>query len=501
MSSSDTTTPGGQTRRHVRVLIVGSGLSGLGTAIRLSQAGITDYVVVERGPDVGGTWRDNTYPGAGCDVPSHLYSYSFALNPDWSRSFSPQAEIERYLQGVADRYGVRDKHLFDCAMTATRWDDTARRWEIDTARGGFTADFVVSAAGVLAEPNLPDIKGISSFEGEIFHSARWNHQASLAGKKVAVIGTGSSAVQIIPAIAPQAQRLDVYQRTATWVMPQFNRPYLAVERLAFKRVPGLQRLIRSLIYLVREVFVLTQVKAPWTGRLLELVGRAKMWLEIRDPVTRRKVLPQHRIGCKRMLVSNKFYRTLDRPDVDLVTDGIAEVRAHSIVTEDGTEREVDAIVLATGFHVADSPTFNLYAGRDGRTASEAADAEGYQMYKGTTVANFPNMFFMLGANSGLNYTSLIYIIESQLNYVIDAITRMDAENLQTFEVKLDTQRAYNRALDPKIARTVWVGGGCNSWFLDKHGRNSALWPDFSFRYRRQVRTFDLEAYDTTAKTA
>ncbi|MFE6921570.1 flavin-containing monooxygenase [Nocardia sp. NPDC057663] len=496
MSSNGTST----SRRHIQVLIIGSGLSGLGTAIRLSQRGLTDYLVIERGADVGGTWRDNTYPGAGCDVPSHLYSYSFALNPDWSRSFSPQAEIEQYLQQVADRYGVRDKHLFDTTMTAARWIDADGRWEVDTSNGAFTADFLVSAAGVLAEPNLPDIKGISSFEGEIFHSARWNHDASLAGKKVAVIGTGSSAVQIVPSIAPQVERLDVYQRTATWVMPQLNRPYLAPERFAFKHVPGLQRMIRALIYIAREAFVVTQVKVPWTGLLLEAVGRVKMRLEIRDPETRRKVLPQHRVGCKRMLVSNKFYGALDRDNVDLVTDGIAEVREHSIVSEDGTEREVDAIVLATGFHVADSPTFNLYTGRDGRTVSEAADAEGYQMYKGTTVANFPNMFFMLGANSGLNYTSLIYVIESQINYVVDAVTTMQQRNLQSFEVKLDAQHEYNRGLAPKMARTVWATGGCTSWFLDKHGNNSALWPDFSFRYRKLVRAFDIEAYETTAKT-
>ncbi|MFC4373841.1 flavin-containing monooxygenase [Nocardia halotolerans] len=500
MSSSDTPSRDGEAdRRHVRVLIVGSGLSGLGTAIRLGQRGITDYVVVERGPDVGGTWRDNTYPGAGCDVPSHLYSYSFAPNPDWSRSFSPQPEIEQYLRTVADRYGVREKHLFDCAMTGARWNATEGRWYVDTSRAAFTADFVVSAAGVLAEPKLPDIKGISSFEGKIFHSARWDHDTTLTGKKVAVIGTGSSAVQIVPSIAPEVEHLDVYQRTATWVMPQLARPYLAPERFAFKHFPWLQRLIRALIYIAREAFVVTQVKYPRTGLILEAVGRVKMWLEIRDPQLRRKVLPEHRIGCKRMLVSNKFYGALDRDNVDLVTDGIAEVRAGSIVSEDGTEREVDAIVLATGFHVADSPTFNLYTGRAGRTVSEAAEAEGYQMYKGTTVAEFPNMFFLLGANSGLNYTSLIYIIESQINYIIDALDTMRQRELQSFEVKADAQTEYNRALQPKMARTVWANGGCTSWFLDNHGNNSALWPDFSFKYRRMVRTFDLDAYDTVPR--
>ncbi|NKX89981.1 flavin-containing monooxygenase [Nocardia coubleae] len=483
--------------RHVRIIIVGSGLSGVGAAVRLSQQGHTDFLVLERGPDVGGTWRVNTYPGAGCDVPSQLYSYSFALNPNWTRSFSPQAEIERYIRDVSERFGVRDKHIFDCEMTAARWNDTDGRWEIHTSRGQFTADVVVSAAGVLAEPNLPDIKGMSSFEGEIFHSARWNHESTLAGKRVAVIGTGSSAVQIIPSIAPEVASLDVYQRTATWVMPHLGRRYTAVERFAFRRIPGFQRLVRAMIYLLREIFVVFQAKYPRAAVLLELVGRVKMFLEIRDPQVRRKVLPAHRLGCKRMLVSNRFYPALDRDNVDLVTDSIAEVRANSIVTEDGTEREVDAIVLCTGFQVSDSPTYNLYVGRDGRTLSEIGEAEGYRNYKGTTVANFPNLFFMLGANSGLNYTSLIYIMESQFRYLISALETMEQRGLRTVEVRKDAEEEYNRGIQRKMAKTVWATGGCRSWFLDSTGNNAVLWPDFSFRYRRQMRAFDLEAYQTT----
>lgn len=486
--------------RHTRILIVGSGLSGVGTAIRLTQEGITDFVVLERGEDVGGTWRDNTYPGAGCDVPSHLYSYSFALNPNWSRSFSPQAEIHEYIRSVADRYGVRDKHVFGCEMTGARWNDTEGHWEITSTRGSYTAEVVVSAAGVLCEPNLPDIKGISGFEGEIFHSARWNHDSDLTGKRVAVIGTGSSSVQIVPSIAPVVGRLDVYQRTATWVLPHATRPYLAAERWAFRRVPGLQRLLRGMIYANRELFVLFQAKYPKAAVLLEIVARVKMFLEVRDRELRRKVTPKHRLGCKRMLVSNKYLPALGRDNVELVTDGIAEVRAHSIVTEDGTEREIDAIVLATGFHVTDSPTYNLYVGREGRTLSEVADAEGYQTYKGTAVAEFPNLFLMLGANSGLNYTSLIYIIESQIAYLVDALATMRARDLRSVEVRKDVQADYNRDLDTKMARSVWVSGGCDSWFLDSRGQNATLWPDFSFKYRRLLRTFDVDAYETTPRT-
>ncbi|GGK47227.1 flavin-containing monooxygenase [Nocardia camponoti] len=488
-------------RRPVHALIVGAGLSGLGAAIRLKQHGFDDFVVVERGSDVGGTWRVNSYPGAGCDVPSQLYSYSFALNPEWSHSFSPQPEIYAYLRKVADDNGIRDRLLFDSAMTGARWNTETSRWDVDTANGNFSAQFLISGAGVLAEPSLPDIKGISTFEGKIFHSSRWDHSAELAGKRVAVIGTGSSSVQIVPSIAPEVERLDVYQRTATWVMPHLGRRYTGLERVLFKRVPGFQRFVRGLIYANREIFVVFQVKYPKLAVLLEIVGRVKMFLEIRDPEKRRKVVPTHRLGCKRMLVSNKFYRALDRKNVDLVTDGISEIRANSIVTEDGTEREVDAIVLATGFHVADSPTFNLYTGADGRTMAECAEEEGPKVYKGTTATNFPNLFMMLGANSGLNYTSLIYIIESQLNYVLSALTRMRELNLGTFEVKLAALDDYNAVIKKNMATTVWATGGCQSWFLDKAGNNSALWPDFSFRFRNQTREFDLTAYETTPAVA
>ncbi|WP_431971961.1 flavin-containing monooxygenase [Nocardia sp. bgisy134] len=488
-------------RRHARVVIIGSGLSGLGTAVRLSQEGYTDFLVLERGEDVGGTWRVNTYPGAGCDVPSQLYSYSFALNPEWSRSFSPQPEIQRYIQGIADRYGVRDKHIFDCAMTAARWNDADSRWEIDTTRGAFTADIVVSAAGVLAEPKLPDIKGIHTFEGEIFHSAQWDHDADLAGKRVAVIGTGASAVQVVPSIAPEVAHLDVYQRSAAWVFPHLTRTYLAPERFAFKHVPGLQRLIRGLIYANRELFVITQAKYPATARLLEVIARVKLWWEVRDPALRKRLTPTFRAGCKRLLVSNKFYPALTRDNVDLVTDGIEEIRGRSIVSNDGTEREVDAIVLCTGFHVADSPTYSMFTGRDGRTLFEEFETDGLQAYKGTTVAGFPNAFTMLGANSGLNYTSLIYVIESQIAYVIDALATMDKQGLRTFEVRQDVQDEYNRAVQRKMARGVWLTGGCTSWFLDRHGNNPVLWPDFSFRLRQLLRKFDVENYETTDRVA
>ncbi|MCX4095998.1 flavin-containing monooxygenase [Nocardia sp. alder85J] len=487
----------GSGARHVHILIVGSGFSGLGLAIRLSRAGRADFLVLERGGDVGGTWRDNTYPGAACDVPSQLYSYSFALNPNWSRSFSRQPEIQRYIQDVADRYRVRDKHIFDCDMTGARWDDATARWEVRTSRGAYTCDILVSAVGALCEPALPDIKGIDEFEGELFHSARWNHDSELAGKRVAVIGTGASAIQIVPAIAPQVARLDVYQRTAPWLLPRMDRPYTLPERLAFRYLPGVQRLSRAAIYAARESQVVGLAKYPPAMLGLELIARAKLRREVPDAQLRAKVTPDFRIGCKRMLISNDYYPALGRDNVDLVTDGIREIRAHSIVTADGTEREIDAIVVATGFHVTDSPAYEVVYGRDGRSLAAVFAESGQQGYKGSAIANFPNMFFLLGPNVGLGHTSMVYMIESQIAYIADAIATADRLGLRTVEVRKSVQDKYNRDLQGKLAGSVWLTGGCASWYLDAHGNNTTLWPDFTFRFRRMLGKFDPGAYDTT----
>ncbi|MER7451579.1 NAD(P)/FAD-dependent oxidoreductase [Nocardia beijingensis] len=491
----------GRPTRHARTIIIGSGFAGLGLAIRLTQQGRNDFLVLERGSDVGGTWRDNTYPGAACDVPSHLYSYSFALNPNWSRSFSRQGEIQQYIQDVSKRYDVRDKHIFDCDVTSARWNNETALWEIESTKGSFTADTVISAVGALCEPALPDIKGIGEFEGEVFHSARWNHDADLTGKRVAIIGTGASAIQIVPAIAAKVGHLDVYQRTAPWLLPRLDRPYTTAERLAFKHVPGLQRLSRAAIYAARETQVVGLAKVPALMQLFEAIAKAKLRYEIRDPELRAKVTPNFRIGCKRMLISNDYYPALARPNVDVVTDGIAEVRANSIVTKDGTEREIDALIVATGFHVTDSPTYNTITGRDGRTLSEVFDEIGQQGYKGSAIANFPNMFFLLGPNVGLGHTSMVYMIESQINYIVDALATFDRLDLRTVEVRRDVQDAYNADLQRKLANSVWLTGGCSSWYLDKHGNNTTLWPDFTFEFRRLTKTFDVAAYDISISSA
>lgn len=489
----------GAAPRHVDVLIVGSGFAGLGAAIKLAQRGRQDFVVLERGNDVGGTWRDNTYPGAACDVPSHLYSYSFALNPNWSRSFSQQPEIESYLRQVAREYQVLDRHVFNCEMTSACWDGHSAQWQVQTSQGAYTANTVISALGALCEPALPDIAGIENFTGEIFHSAQWNHEADLAGKRVAVIGTGASAIQIVPAIAGEVGRLDVYQRTAPWVLPRADRAYTRFERLAFRRLPGFQRLARALIYLVRETQVVGLAKRPALMKPLQLAAEQHITRQVRDATLRQKVTPNWRIGCKRMLISNHWYPALQRDNVDLVTEGIAEIRSDAIVAQDGTVREIDALVVATGFHVTDSPAYETIIGADGRTLAEHFRERGMQAYKGSAVAGFPNMFFLVGPNTGLGHTSMVYMIESQLNYVMDALDTIERGRLATVEVRRDVQDKYNATLQRRLRPSVWMTGGCASWYLDAHGNNTTLWPGFTFSFRKMTKRFDAEAYRTSTR--
>jgi cyclohexanone monooxygenase len=477
--------------------VIGSGFAGLGAAIRLAKEGIDDFLVVERGSEVGGTWRDNTYPGAACDVPSHLYSYSFELNPNWSRSFSPQPEIQDYLRTVAAKYDVGRKHLFDTEVTSARWDDTTSRWLVDTTSGNFTADVLVPAVGALCEPALPDIKGIEKFRGELFHSARWNHDADLRGKRVAIIGTGASAIQIGPEIAKQVGHLDVYQRTAPWVMPRHDRNYSKVESLVYRHVPFAQRVAREAIYWGREVYALGFAFEPRILLLAQRVATRNMEKAIADPELRRKVTPNWQIGCKRILISNDWYPMLARENVDLVTEGIAEIRENAIVANDGTVREVDAIVVATGFHVTDSPTFEKIIGKDGRSLAAKWEDAGQQAYKGAAVAGFPNMLFVVGPNTGLGHTSMVFMIESHLNYLASALKTMARRGIKTFEVREEVQRQFNADLQDRMQKTIWQTGGCASWYLDKHGNNTTLWPSFTFVFRQLTRRFDVAAYHVT----
>ena len=487
-------------RTHYGVLIIGSGFAGLGAAIRLRKDGRDDFLVIERGSAVGGTWRDNTYPGAACDVPSHLYSYSFELNPNWSRSFSPQPEIQSYLLDVANKHDINRSCLFDTEVTLAQWDEASSTWLVDTTNGTFSADVLVGAVGALCEPSLPDIPGIEDFEGEIFHSARWNHDADLEGKRVAIIGTGASAIQIGPAIARTVGHLDVYQRTAPWVMPRRDRAYSGIESLAYKHVPYLQRGAREAIYWGRELFVLGFAFQPKILQVAQRAAQGNIHKSIKDPALRKAVTPDFQIGCKRILISNDWYPMLAQDNVDLVTDGIAEIRGNSVVSKDGTVREVDAIVVATGFHVTDSPTYDRIIGAGGQSLGDLWRDKGQQAYKGAAVHGFPNMFFVIGPNTGLGHSSMVFMAESHINYLSSALKEMDRHGLATVEVREEKQQSYNAKLQDAMKSTIWTTGGCASWYLDAHGNNTTLWPSFTFTFRQMTRRFDREAYRTTARS-
>ena len=490
-----TSTPG-PTATRARVLIIGTGFAGLAMAAKLKRAGMNDFLLLERADEVGGTWRDNTYPGCACDVPSLLYSFSFAQNPDWSDTFSPQPEIRQYLRDVAADEGILPHCRFGHGVEEARWDDDARTWRVRTAAGDFEGEMVVSGTGALSDPSTPDLPGIDAFEGTTFHSATWDHDHDLRGERVAVIGTGASAIQFVPAIAPEVSHLTLFQRTPPWIMERRSRPFSKVERFLFKRVPGAQRLARSSVYWARELSVFGFAINPKILKQAEKFAQAHLHAAVKDPELRRKLTPTYTMGCKRILLSNDYYPALTQENVTVETSGIAEVRAHSIVTADGAEHKVDTIIFGTGFRVTEMPAANHIWGSDGiRLADQWADTA--SAYLGTTVANFPNLFFIAGPNTGLGHTSMVFMIESQVAYILDALKTLDRTGASTLEVRPDTQDAYNDALQERLAGTVWNTGGCASWYLDKQGHNTTLWPTFTFVFRQRTRRFDPADYVMT----
>jgi cation diffusion facilitator CzcD-associated flavoprotein CzcO len=479
-------------RQHHRVVIVGSGFSGIGMAIRLRQEGEHDFVLLERAGELGGTWRDNTYPGCRCDVPSHLYSFSFAPNPEWSSTFSPQAEILDYLRDCAERYGVIPHVRFDHELESAAWDEDEQLWRLDTSRGELTAQVLVAGQGALSEPRLPDLPGLERFEGASFHSAQWDHEHELDGERVAVIGTGASAIQFVPEIQPRVGKLHVFQRTAPWVVPRPDRPLTRFERAVYRRLPQAQLAMRAGIYVARESLLLG-FRHRAVGKLIERIALKHLRRQVPDPELRARLTPRYAIGCKRILPTDGWYPALVKPNVEVVTEGIREIRARSIVTADGVEREVDTILFGTGFHVTDIPIAGAICGRDGRTLAELWNGSP-EAYKGTSVAGYPNLFFLVGPNTGLGHTSIVFMIESQINYVLDALRAMRHRGARTVEVRPSPQSAYNAEVQRMTRGTVWVAGGCSSYYIDRNGRNSTLWPSFTWPYRQRTRRFDEAAY-------
>jgi len=473
---------------QVTFLIIGAGFSGLGAAIRLRQAGYTDMVILERADDVGGTWRDNTYPGCRCDVQSNLYSYSFEPKANWSESFPSQPELWDYLRSVTSKHGLRQHLRFGHEVTNARWDADSGRWLVSTIAGNFSARYLIAAVGALVEPSLPDIPGIESFRGTIMHSSRWDHDWQPAGRRVAVVGTGASAIQIVPSIQPAVGHMTVFQRTAPFVVPHTNHPVKPLVKAAYRLAPWTQRASRALMYWMREFLVLGFVKNPKILKRAEVAWRKHMESAITDPGMRSQLTPTYDLGCKRVLPSNDYYPAIARPNVSLVTEKIIEFRPDAVVTADGGEHQVDTVILATGFRVTDNPTFTKVVGTQGRTLADAFGTT----YLGTVVPGFPNYFNLAGANTGLGHSSMLLMIESQLNYIADGITKTLAGGGR-FEVRPEVAAAYNAELQRKLPKTVW-GSGCSSWYLDSQGRNLTLWPGFTFEFRRRTREFRLRDF-------
>ena len=485
----------------VTVAIVGSGFAGIGMAASLLRAGITDIVLLERAADLGGTWRDNSYPGAACDVPSHLYSFSFAPNPGWSRSFSPQPEIWAYLRQVADKEGVTGKIRFGAEVTRARWDADGCLWRVETSTGTLTTRFLVSATGPLSDPMIPDIPGLATFTGTVFHYATWDHDHDLAGRNVAVIGTGASAIQFVPQIQPLAARLTVFQRTPAWIMPRRDRQISRPERWLFRHVPLTQRIARAAIYCGRETYALGFVKNPAIMRAAQAAVRRHLHRQVPDPGLRARLTPAYLMGCKRILLSNDYYPALAQPNVSLVTADIKEIREDCVLTSDGTAYPADTLIFGTGFHVTDFPFAHRVFAADGASLASSWSAQPAQTepaqtaFRGTTTAGFPNLFTLTGPNTGLGHTSQVFMIEAQVRYVRGAIAHARRHGIDRVEVRPAAQAAYDRMVRRKMRKTVWLTGGCQSWYLDADGRNIALWPDFTFTYAWQTRRFDPASYD------
>ncbi|HWF36832.1 MAG TPA: NAD(P)/FAD-dependent oxidoreductase [Solirubrobacteraceae bacterium] len=476
----------------VDVVIVGSGFSGLAMAVALARSGNADFVVLERALEVGGTWRANSYPGCACDVPSHLYSLSFAPNPHWTSTFSPQPEIGAYLRRVAEEHHVLPHVRFGCELEHAEWDADAGRWRLETSTGPLSARVLITAAGPLSEPAVPDIPGLADFQGPVFHSAVWDHEHDLTGERVAVIGTGASAIQFVPQIQPRVSKLHLFQRTPPWIMPRPDRKLTRVERAVYRRFPVAQRAMREGIYRARELFAIPMLRVALSP-IIGVATRRHLRRQVPDPDLRAKLTPSYAPGCKRILVSNDYLPSLGRPNVELVCEGIARVESNAIIGVDGSARPVDTIILGTGFHVTDVAIAERVRGRDGRTLAEHWDGS-LSAHRGTTVAGFPNLFLLLGPNTGVGHTSVVVMAEAQVAYVAAALACMRSQGVAALEPREEAQATWNAEVQRRMKGTVWTEGGCQSWYLDNKGLNTTLWPGFTFRFRRALRSFDPSEY-------
>ncbi|MEH3055187.1 MAG: NAD(P)/FAD-dependent oxidoreductase [Patulibacter minatonensis] len=489
------TTSTGPTTRTARVGIIGTGFAGLGMAIRLRQTGHDDFILLERGDAIGGTWRDNDYPGCACDVPSNLYSYSFAPNPGWTTTFAHQPEILAYTNRIVDEHRLLEKTHLRTFVQDAAWDDAAQRWRVQTSQGEYEFEVLISATGPLSAPSIPNLPGLADFDGPVFHSAEWDHSVDLKGKRVAVIGTGASAIQFVPELQKEVGELKLFQRTPPWLLPRPEYKTSRLRRGLFKRLPVLQRLGRTYLYWTHEAYVIGFTRRPQVMKIPQILAKRHINRSIKDPELRAKVTPNFTIGCKRILLSSNYFPALAKPNVEVIAAGVTAVGKHSVIGSNGEEREVDAIVLGTGFHVTDLPIADHVRGTGGTTLAEAWQGS-MQGYRGATVPGFPNFFFVLGPNTGLGHSSMIYMVEASVQYVVDALRQMDEHGIAQVDVRPERYRRWNEGIQRRMPKTIWQTGGCASWYQDEHGRNTTLWPDFTFRFRALTSRFDMESYTT-----
>lgn len=478
---------------HHHMVIIGTGFGGLGMAIELKRAGFTDFTLVEKSDAIGGTWRDNHYPGAACDVESHLYSFSFAPKTDWSRKFARQPEILAYMQDCAQQYGLYEHIAFNTEIASIVFEESEKRWHLTTTDGRtMTAAVVITACGQLNQPAYPHIEGADRFNGPVFHSARWEHDVPLTGRRIAVIGTGASAIQFVPEIAKQAAHISVFQRSGAWVMRKSDGAFSDEAQQRFARWPAWASLYRASIYWKNEVRALAFTR--WSALLKPFAGMARHAArqQMNDDDKRQRLMPDYPIGCKRILMSNEWYPAIDADHVDLVTQPIANITADGVRTTDGQTHPADVLIYGTGFQATDFLTPMQITGRDGRELNQVW-RDGAHAYKGITVHGFPNLFMLYGPNTNLAHNSIIFMLESQIRYVLDAVRQLQRPDIATLEVRQDRENAFNTRIQQALDDTVWQSG-CQSWYVNESGRNTVNWPGFTFSFRRATAQIDLADY-------
>lgn len=476
-------------------IIIGSGFAGIGMAIRLREAGFNEFIILEKNKHAGGTWYDNHYPGAACDVQSHLYSFSFELNPNWSRIFSPQQEILQYIDHCIAKYDI-DRHIrYTSEVKGADYDEVNKQWTVHCSDGKtYSGKILINASGGLSRPAFPDIKGLETFQGEKFHTAQWKEDYELKGKKIGIIGTGASAIQIIPSIVNQVQELKVFQRTPSWVIPKPDGNISPLTQKILKALPIIRKAYRNWLYITHELTAIGFIRYPLIMKAFAKIASRYLNKQVKDPVLREKLRPDYVIGCKRVLLSNEYYRAMQSENLELINSGIQEIVTKGIKTIDGRETELDTIILATGFRAAENGAPFPIKGPGNLDLNESWKS-GPEAYLGTTIKGFPNLFLIVGPNTGLGHSSMILMIEAQIAYILDALKQMKTHNWKSVEIKENVSDAFNADLQEQLKGTVWQSGGCRSWYQNKDGKNVTLWPGFTFSFMWKTRKFKPSDYN------